>query len=253
MLVPRYWLSKQRLQLALANYPIYDPPHKTEERLLPIEKALDNFHYFMRVRHDRIHFFRTWLSDRFGVNTSFEKEGIEDTLNWVDAYVPIIMPYQNFSQTSVVFKGYARQWSGEYAGANAFFDLGAMLGETIIHHRPDLRWQLEWSLEDYPSVEKTLPRETMILLRSRERDVREAKREKYSGYRRPLLASAYGPLGYEPVYGMISTHFLIVSQRVAIDHAIRNLSVPGGLRTGNRDYLRAWIHRALIPPIRIQN
>jgi hypothetical protein len=47
---PQVKLRRFRLERALREYPLYDPPHKVEERLLASEKAAENFDYFMRMR-----------------------------------------------------------------------------------------------------------------------------------------------------------------------------------------------------------
>ena len=56
MLLPKYWFRRLRLRRALTNYPVYDPPHKSEERILSEDKALANFKYFMDVRQARVAF-----------------------------------------------------------------------------------------------------------------------------------------------------------------------------------------------------
>jgi hypothetical protein len=64
-------LSKARLDLerALHDYPLYDPPHKVEERRLPKEKAAENFDYFISVRMQRVAQLRDWLQRDFAVST----------------------------------------------------------------------------------------------------------------------------------------------------------------------------------------
>ena len=245
MLLPKYYLRQQRLQRALVEYPIYDPPYKTAERLLPKEQALENFRYFMDVRQERVRNFNIWLKSKFGVDANFEKKGIENALEWAADYIPIIMPSYDFWQTCLVFATYAKPWSGEYAGANAFFDFGAMLGEAFIHHRPNLRWQMEWSLSDYPDIEQSLSKETLIFLRSRVRDIRDWNRSEVSGYRRPILASAADAVEYESPYDSINTYFGLEFEPTTIEYAIKTRSMPKGLRAGNSMHLKEWIDLAL--------
>ena len=65
MILPQVRLRKLRLERALREYPLYDPPHKVDERLLPREKAAENFDYFMRMRLDRVRYFCGWLKRYF--------------------------------------------------------------------------------------------------------------------------------------------------------------------------------------------
>ena len=240
MLQPKYWLRERRLRRALVSYRIYDPPHKVEERVLPKEKALENFQYFMRVREERVRFFIDWLSHEFGTEASIDQVGIENILDWAGNYIPIIMPSHDRRQTADVYHCYAEPWTGEYAGANAFFDLGAMLGEAIISRHPNLRWQMEWSLSDYKIVQEASSEKTMTILRCREREIREAKREKWSEYRRPIVASASDPIVYEPIYEILDTYFGLVRQDITMKSAVKNATVPEGLRSGRQSYLRDW-------------
>ena len=244
MLLPKYWLRQQKLQRALADYPIYDPPHKVEERLLPKEKALENFQYFLDVRQERVRFFTDWLVSKFGIEASNELNGIWNTIDWAENYVGILMP-PDTSRTSEVFIGYTSPWVGRYAGANALFDLGATLGEAIIHQRPNLTWRMEWSLSDYSGVDRISSKETLTILRSRERDVRQKSREPYSGYRRPVIASPDNASEYEAVYNYVLTYFFLTNQSVTIEYAVKHLETPKGLLSGNRRYLRDCMERIL--------
>src|SRR5262245_47094335 len=123
---------QSRLRQALLKYPLYDPPHKAEERVLPAEKALENFRYFTDVRTQRVAYFVQWLRDEFGIEASLESAGMDATLDWARDYVPVIMPSDNIGRSADVRHCYAQPWVGEHAGTNAFVDLGAMLGEAII-------------------------------------------------------------------------------------------------------------------------
>ena len=241
---PQYKRRQSRLRQALLKYPLYDPPHKAEERVLPVEQALENFRYFMDVRKDRVTYFMQWLRDEFGIDASLEPAGIDATLDWARDYVPVIMPYDNHDRDPAVYYGRAEPWVGDYAGANAFVDLGAMLGEAIILRRPHLRWQMEWSLSDYPGIERTADAKTMTMLRCYEKGDLELKREKWSGYRRPIIASPSDPVVYEPVYSSLDSYFFVLTQHITIKAAFREASEPEGLRSYNFLYLRDWFEGA---------
>ena len=240
---PQYKRRQSRLRQALLKYPLYDPPHKAEERVLPVEQALENFRYFMDVRTERVAYFMQWLRDEFGVDASLEPAGIDATLDWARDYVPVIMP-SDHRRDAAVYYGYAEPWVGDYAGANAFVDLGAMLGEAIILRRPHLRWQMEWSLSDFPDIERTADAKTMTVLRCYEEGNLACKQERWSGYRRPIIASATDPVTYEPVYSFLQTFFFVVSQHITVKSAFREATTPEGLWSGNFLYLRDWFERA---------
>ena len=104
---PQYKRRQSRLRQALLKYPLYDPPHKAEERVLPVEQALENFRYFMDVRKDRVTYFMQWLRDEFGIDASLEPAGIDATLDWARDYVPVIMPYDNHDRDPAVYYGRA--------------------------------------------------------------------------------------------------------------------------------------------------
>jgi len=241
---PHYKRRQSRLRQALLNYPLYDPPHKGEERVLPVEQALENFRYFMDVRKERGAYFMQWLRDEFGVDASLEPAGTDATLDWARDYVPVIMPFDNRDRDPAVYYGRAEPWIGDYAGANAFVDLGAMLGEAIILRRPHLRWQMEWSMSDYPGIEQTADAKTMTIFRCYEQEMREIKEERWSGYRRPIIASASDPVVYEPVYGFLDTYFFVLAQHITVKAAFREATEPQGLRSDNFLYLRDWFERA---------
>ena len=76
------WLRKQWLMRALQNYPLYDPPHKIEERLMPREQAFENFLYFMDVRKQRVEHFRTWLRQRFWTPVQANERGVKALNSW---------------------------------------------------------------------------------------------------------------------------------------------------------------------------
>ena len=244
MLLPKDWLRQKRLQRALRDYPIYDPPHKAEDRVLPSEMALENFQYFMDVRRERVRHFNGWLASQFHVRACLEPDGVEEILKWAAKYVGILLPL-DIRQNSKIYLAYEAPWTGDYAGANVLFDLAATLGEAVILRRPNLTWQMEWSLSDYPDIERIASRETLLLLRCRQRDIRQSKREKHSGFRRPVLASVDDALDFEDVFAYVQTYYFLVSQSVTVAYARRNIARPKGLLAGNSEYLKDWFRKAL--------
>src|SRR5215471_7309570 len=81
-------LSQARLDMerALHDYPLYDPPHKIEERRLPKEKAAENFDYFMRVRMQRVAQLRDWLRQHFAVTVTLDEDGVRALGRWGNDY-----------------------------------------------------------------------------------------------------------------------------------------------------------------------
>jgi hypothetical protein len=57
---------KRELQRALGEYPLYNPPHKVELRLLTKERAAESFDYFMAVRLVRVAYPQSWLQRHSG-------------------------------------------------------------------------------------------------------------------------------------------------------------------------------------------
>jgi hypothetical protein len=92
MLLPLMWLRKKKLDRLLKDYPLYDPPHKVEERVLPKEKAQENFEYFMRVRKERVAFFSRWPEGNFGVKFTSDRKGALALGGWLIRYGGILFP-----------------------------------------------------------------------------------------------------------------------------------------------------------------
>ena len=70
MLLPQAWMRKRSLERALRGYPLYDPPHKVEERLLAGEGRWRKLNYFMRVREQRLAAFSSVAAPAISALTS---------------------------------------------------------------------------------------------------------------------------------------------------------------------------------------
>ena len=99
-------------------------------------------------------------------------------------------------------------------------------------------------MSDYPGIEQTADAKTMTIFRCYEQEMREIKEERWSGYRRPIIASASDPVVYEPVYGFLDTYFFVLAQHITVKAAFREATEPQGLRSDNFLYLRDWFERA---------
>jgi hypothetical protein len=153
------WLRKRRLERALREYPLYDPPHKVEERLLSREKAAENFDYFMRVRLQRVAYFRQWLRRHFGVVVTLDERGVRALNRWAVDYAGLLLVKDVNGNPTMSYFTYDPPWTGESAGHNVIFDMGTMLGEAIVANCPKLRW-------DFDPISGLLPNEAKVLKQS---------------------------------------------------------------------------------------
>jgi hypothetical protein len=180
MLLPLMWLRKKKLDRLLKDYPLYDPPHKVEERLLPKEKAQENFDYFMRVRKERVAFFSRWLKDEFGVAIGPTQRGVEALNRWMFRYGGLLLPNRTVEKS---YFTYDPPWRGEGAGCNVVFDVGIAFGEFLIANCPNLRWDMD-------PISALRPNEARIL-----------KREFGSSFWRPELTGFENPhWGVNPLH-----------------------------------------------------
>jgi hypothetical protein len=122
--------------------------------LLGNEKAAENFDYFMRVRQQRIAYFRDWVQRHFGVMVTLDEQGIRALSQWGSEYAGFLLvrradrPYLIDTTTYLT---YDPPWTGENAGHNVLIDMGIVLGETIIAHCPRLHW-------DFDPISAVVPR-----------------------------------------------------------------------------------------------
>lgn len=242
MLRPRYWLREPKLRRALVDYPVYDPPHKSEERVLPEDKARENFQYFLDVRLERLDFFFGWLERQFGVQATLEGNGLEKLLDWSRDYIGLLLLDE---ARGAVFMEYAKPWTGKYAGANALFDIGIAVGEAIVLRRPDLSWHMEWSLARHPEWERQASLETKRIVQCIRQEERERKRDKRSGFRRPCLASSTNPAAYKPVFSIIYSFYLMQNLYAPIGYAWKEFRTPKSLRSQHPLKLRSFVFNAI--------
>jgi hypothetical protein len=176
-------LSQARLEVerALHDYPLYDPPHKVEERRLPKEKAAENFDYFMRVRMRRVVQLREWLRQHFAVTVTLDEEGVRALGRWGNDYAGWLLargaeghprpPHTYYHP----YYAYDPPWTGENAGMNVVFDIGITLGEAMIANCPKLHW-------DFDPISAILPGTARML-----------KRTPGLGFQRPMLTGFDNP------------------------------------------------------------
>jgi hypothetical protein len=183
MILPQTWLRKRLLRRAFRDYPLYDPPHKVEERLLPKEKAAGNFDYFMQVRQQRLAYLQSWLRRHFGVTVTLDEKGMRALSRWGNKYAGLFIVQKPEVHRAGSYFNYDPPWTGDNAGYNVLFDMGIALGEAIIVSCPKLRW-------DFDPISAILPREASRL-----------KRTPGVSFQRPMLT------GYDnPVFGNAPLH-----------------------------------------------
>ncbi len=175
ILLPQMWLRKLWLRRALRDYPTYDPPHKVEERLLSPEKARENFDYFMRVRLQRMAYFREWLRRYFRIVLTPDTNGVKALNRWGNKYAGLLLEAEPSSGPTNAYFTYDPAWIGNNAGCNVVFDMGIALGESVIASCPRLYWDLD-------PISATLPRTAKIL-----------KRESGMSFQRPRLTGSDNP------------------------------------------------------------
>ena len=113
MLLPWMWLRKRKLEPLLKNYPLYDAPHKKEERGLPKAQAQENFDYFMRVREERAAYFAKWLKKNFGVTIEADERGVAALNWWVYKYGSLLLPSR---KEQMGYFTYDPPWTGGCSG-----------------------------------------------------------------------------------------------------------------------------------------
>jgi hypothetical protein len=206
MILPQTWLRKRLLRRALRDYPLYDPPHKVEERLLSREKAAENSDYFMRVRQQRLAYLQSWLRRHFGVTVTLDEKGITALNRWGNKYAGLLLTTGPDGHPTSSYFNYDPPWTGDNAGYNVLFDMGIALGEIIIANCGKLHW-------DVDPVSAILPREARML-----------KRTPGMSFQRPMLTGFDTPVARKiplhDVYGFA-------------DQMMRNLMTFRGIKRFN--------------------
>lgn len=200
MLHPVAWSRRKAVEKAVGGYPMYDPPHKVEERLVPRGQAVENFDYFMACRVQRAAHFHSWLNQKFSMTV--DPDSFASIITWAPKFAVFLMPLECDTPRKV-FYAYEPHWEGAFIGVNALFDLGIAYGEFLIAHRPELSWAMEnpnWSEVDAKIA--GFSDETARKLLGARRDIDRVEREQFGGYRRPRLIRAHHPIGLDPLGAM---------------------------------------------------
>jgi hypothetical protein len=189
---PIDWLKQRRVKEAVRNYPIYSPPNKQEERTLPDSAVAENFEYFLRTRHQRTTFLRDWLREHFRVSTFPEEPDAAPILVWLSRYGEQLL---NATPWNSSFYTYDPPWTDEFAGYNVLFDVGTVIGESVVRQSVNVEWATDWATSRYRDEElQSLKGEDLESLRGLERYWKHELRKQASGIRRPILLHRFNPL-----------------------------------------------------------
>ncbi|MDV2986246.1 UNVERIFIED_CONTAM: hypothetical protein Q9R58_18165 [Methylobacteriaceae bacterium AG10] len=171
-------IRQGKLERALETYSIYDPPHRKEERLLPVEQARENFDYFMAHKDARLAGFLAWFERHFALRLKLDEAGLRALEKWGKKYAVILISSIDPLLDDCCYYDYGSPWDGRYKCLNVIFDTGIFLGEALIARCPMLRWEMD-------PILAVLPRTARLM-----------KHDRGSGYRRPTLACDRNPAWY---------------------------------------------------------
>jgi hypothetical protein len=133
-----YYLAKKRIEHALLDYPVCDPPHQGIEMAMSHGQARENFEYFMSERLQRLEYLNTFMS-HFGVSLSYTEPAKQQLDRWFWKYGGLLHVEEKGASA---FHTRNPKWMGNRAGFNIIFDLGTLLGEWVIRENPFLFWEM---------------------------------------------------------------------------------------------------------------
>lgn len=139
------------------DYPVYDPPHKSEEYFLSRAKAEENFEYFMHVRQQRASDFGHWLKRNFWVAISTDQRGAESMNKWGCSYAGLLLSVDSVGEVDRSYFTYSPPWVGPRIRYNIMFDMGIVLGESIIAACEGLHWTLGKNSRSGPGMSDQRP------------------------------------------------------------------------------------------------
>jgi hypothetical protein len=148
--------ARQLMAHALADYPVYEPPHRqgpaylrrrpsqTEEEYGVlfsdfVERGRENFHHLMAHRDERMSALSTFLA-KFGMEMGFDDAGLAAVSAWCPGNCGALVANLRDEAVSQAFLSMRRPWTEQWRGLNFIFDLGFFLGECLIVRNPRLHW-----------------------------------------------------------------------------------------------------------------
>lgn len=147
LLKPSLWMARRRIKRILAKpYPAYLPPHRKWEKHLSPSQRQENFDYFMSIRKPRLEVFRSWIHEKFNVEATFDKRGIDSLSHWFDTHGGFFIDWRNLPNDYSPIKSYRDYippWNEPLLGVNILFDIGLWVGEYAITKFGRLRWDVD--------------------------------------------------------------------------------------------------------------
>lgn len=136
---PSTWKRAWRVRSALANYPLYSPPHRQHPWFLDFDSAKEDGQYFFEQRTERVRILSEFLR-AFNVDLALEGPGLAAVSAWFAEYAGLAVPNLRSRAIRQAFYRMARPWTGRLRGFNAIFDLGLFFGECVIARNPGCYW-----------------------------------------------------------------------------------------------------------------
>jgi hypothetical protein len=134
----RHWISEARLKRALADYPVYSPPHRGIEWTMPRQDARENFEFFLAQRTNRVNALKGLMA-RFGVAVDFT----DATKTALDRWIATYGAFLYVSETGLSFWTHNPEWEGARLGFGVILDLAIFIGEFAIRESPGLKWEMD--------------------------------------------------------------------------------------------------------------
>jgi hypothetical protein len=201
---PLAMLRELRVKRAIRDYPLYDPPHKVEERLLSREQALENFEYFMRHKEERVAYFHNWIAEWFGYPV--DTVNLSSLIEWTPKYAALLMPRKTeneWLEGKEAYYTYKDDWCGDLRTMNAVFDFGTAYAEYILTRHPTSYWGFESKLLSTAELKRRgLSAELIDTVRERQIAIRAMKNDSLSGFWRPCLIDDETSMSRFPVDAM---------------------------------------------------
>jgi hypothetical protein len=140
MIKPQYWLKHRQARRAVIGYPVYDMPHKGEaaEGELTETEVEENFEYFMRVRRERLAFFRDWMNRHFHLALSLDGNSVVALEAWLWDYGGGLL--EDRPNIGSIYACNEPRWEGALAGYNVAIDAAILVGEFLLSRRANLYW-----------------------------------------------------------------------------------------------------------------
>jgi hypothetical protein len=130
------------LKRAVADYPVYRPPHQGLPAMLPEPRARENHALFLAEKARRVEGLARFLVP-FGIALDFTdgtKTALDDWLAHYAAFLYVL-------ETPPSFFTHRAEWVGPRRGLNVILDLGIFIGDFAIHENPALRWEMDTDSE----------------------------------------------------------------------------------------------------------